>query len=854
MTRPARRFSIILSVAVILSIAPALVAAGQAAPERKPAAAAASVPPRSLTAHLVGHAHIDLSWLWRWEETVADIATFTFRGTLAQMDKLPGLTFAQSQAAIYEAVEKDYPELFQRIARKVKEGTWVPVGGMWVEPDLNMPDGESLARQLLYGKRYFLDKFGVDVKVGWNPDSFGHNGQLPQILRRAGIDSYVFERCPPGPDPTPFFWWEGLDGSRLLGYVPPGWYLVDLREGVRKILEDARKNTGVKDFLLLYGAGDHGGGPRDTDIAAIKKYRNDPNEPRLVFDVPERYFKKIAEKAADFPVVKRELNFTFPACYTTQAETKKNNRQLESLLLAAENFSAVAVTSGYRDYYPERDLDEAWKIVLRNQFHDILDGSSIGPVYDEVAGFYGQARQRGERALDFSLETISNAIDTRGEGFPVVVYNPLSWERTEPAFAEVVVPPDAKTARAWDGAVRITDSEGNGVPVQVLEKRAEGGATVFRVVFTAEAVPSLGYKLYRVIPSEKAWSGENTLRAGARELENEFLRVRLDAKTGWVKSLFDKTAKREVLAGPANVLEAIEDEPESMSAWELGLKDTVGRAGEGGAAFELVERGPVRVVLRVKSRFRDSIFEQDLTLYRGLPRLDCRLRLDWRERNIMIKAAFPLDLKAPAARFEIPYGSIVRPADGTEVPALRWVDVSEESGEYGVSLLNDCKYGFDVKGNVMRMSVVHGATSPDPEADRGRHELLYSLLPHRGDWKSAETTRRGMELGRPLIVRVPLVHGGTLPKIHSFVRVEPGNVVLSALKKEIGYAERGLILRLYEIQGEKTEARVEFPWPVEAEETDLIERPAGKPVGSGTAISVPLAPYEIKTIRVTRKG
>ena len=848
----ALRALVIISAVVALSITPVLIAAGQAAPKRKPAAA--PVPSRSLAAHLVGHAHIDLSWLWRWEETVADIATFTFKGTLAQMDKLPGLTFAQSQTAIYEAIEKDYPDLFQRIARKVKEGTWVPVGGMWVEPDLNMPDGESLARQLLYGKRYFLDKFGVDVKVGWNPDSFGHNWQLPQILRRAGIDSYVFERCPPGPDPTHFFWWEGVDGSRVLGYVPPGWYLADLRGGVRKTLEDARKNTDVKDFMLLYGAGDHGGGPRDTDITAIKKYRNDPNEPRLVFDVPEAYFKRIIEKAADFPVVKRELNFTFPACYTTQAETKKNNRQLESLLLAAENFSSIAVTSGYRDYYPERDLDEAWKVVLRNQFHDILDGSSIGPVYDEVADFYGQARVRGERALDFSLETISNMIDTRGEGFPVVVYNPLFWERTEPAFAEVVVPPDAKTARPWDGTVRMTDSEGKDIAVQVLEKRAEGTDTVFRVVFIAEAVPSLGYMLYRVIPSRKAWAEENTLRATARELENESLKVGLDPKTGWVKSLYNKATGREVLAGPANVLEAITDEPESMSAWELGLKGMVGRAGEDGATIEVVERGPVRAVVRVKSRFRDSVFEQDLTLYRGLPRLDCRLRLDWRERNIMIKAAFPLNLKTPAARFEIPYGSIVRPVDGTEVPALRWVDVSEESAEYGVSLLNDSKYGFDVKDNVLRLSVIHGATSPDPEADRGKHELLYSLLPHRGDWKSAETTRRGMELNSPLVVRVPLVHGGMLAKVHSFVRVRPGNVVLSALKKEMGYAERGLVLRLYEIHGVKTEAKVEFPWPVEAEEADLIERPAGKPLGSGTAILVPLAPYEIKTIRVTRKG
>jgi len=812
-----------------------------------------SVPPRSLTAHLAGHAHIDLSWLWRWEETVADIARFTFSGTLAQMDKMPGLTFAQSQAAIYEAVEKAFPELFARIAAKIREGTWIPVGGMWVEPDVNMPDGESLARQLLYGKRYFLDKFGFDVKVGWNPDTFGHSWQMPQILRKAGIESYVFERCPPGPDPTHFFWWEGLDGSRVLGYVPPGWYLADLRDGTRKILEGARKNTDLKDFLLLYGAGDHGGGPRDTDIEAIEKFRDDPNEPRLAFASPEAYFKMIAGQGAGFPVVRRELNFTFPACYTTQAKTKKNNRGLESLLLSAEKFSAVAVTSGYRDYYPERDLDEAWKIVLRHQFHDILDGSSIGPVYDEVEGFYTQARERGERALDFSLETISNMIDTRGPGVPVVVYNPLFWERTEPAIAEVDVPPDAKNGRPWTGTVGMTDGNGKSIPVQILDRRGEGERTVFRVLFMAESVPSLGYRLYRLVPSKDGWDGPKTVRAGAREIENEFLRVRLDPKTGRIENLFDKAAGREVLAGPGNVLEAVADEPESMSAWELGLKDLVGRAGDGGAAIEIVERGPIRAVLRIKTRFRESTFAQDLILYRGLPRLDCRMALDWRERNVMIKAAFPLNLKAPSARFEIPYGSIARPADGTEVPALRWIDVSEASGDYGVALLNDSKYGFDVKGGTMRMSVIHGPTSPDPEADRGRHELLYSVFPHQGDWKAAGVTRKGLELGNPLIVRVPLSHAGPLPESSSFLRVGPSNVILSAVKKEMGYAERGLILRLYEIHGDAVEAKIEFPWEVTGAETDLIERPAGKALGAGTSISVPLAPYEIKTIRVARK-
>ncbi|MEW5901387.1 MAG: hypothetical protein AB1715_08010, partial [Acidobacteriota bacterium] len=265
--------------------------------------------PRDLTAHLIGHAHIDLAWLWRWEETVHDIATHTFRGTLAQMDKMPGLTFAQSQAAVYEAIEKHYPELFAVIKERVRAGTWIPVGGMWVEPDLNMPDGESLARQLLYGKKYFAEKFGVDVTVGWNPDSFGHNFQLPQILQKAGIKYYVFERC--APENTTAFWWEGPDGSRVLAYVPPGWYLVDLRSGVKDLLLTAAAAAPLKDFMLLYGEGDHGGGPRPTDLEAIRKFKASRDHPRLEFVSPEDYFRKLEPAGAALPVVKRELNFTF---------------------------------------------------------------------------------------------------------------------------------------------------------------------------------------------------------------------------------------------------------------------------------------------------------------------------------------------------------------------------------------------------------------------------------------------------------------------------------------------------------------------------------------------------------------
>ncbi len=827
-----RRSSFVLG---ILILAAAVLAFGQADKARA----------RDYTARLVGHAHIDLSWLWRWEETVHDIAVQTFKGTLAQMEKMKGLTFAQSQAGLYEAVEREYPALFAAIREKIKDGTWIPVGGMWVEPDLNMPDGESLARQLLYGKRYFLDRFGVDVQIGWNPDSFGHNAQLPQIYNKAGIRYYVLGRC--APDNTPAFRWKGPDGSEVLCYVPPGWYNVGLNEDLRKIVLDAGKNSPLKDFMILYGAGDHGGGPRDSDLEAIRRMRKDRTQPHLEFVNPNEYFRMIEDRKSALPIIARELNYTFPACYTTQAETKKNNRQMESLLTTAEKFSALAVTGGYRDYYPERDLDEAWKIVLRHQFHDILAGSGIGPVYDEVRRFYQDARGRGQRALDFSLETISNAVDTRGEGEPLLVYNPLAWERTD--IVSMALPGPASPAP------KIVDARGTAVPAQVLAPQESGSRALARLIFVADHVPALGYKMFRLLrtgEAEMAAPSDAALRVSSAGLENEFLRIGLDPKTGWITSLYDKTAGRELLRGPA-VLQAIADEPESMSAWELKLKDLIETVGEKGARIEVVESGPVRAAVRVRSMFRGSAFTQDIVLHRGLARVDFRLAVNWQERNVMIKAAFPLAWKPAAADFETPYGSVARPVDGTEVPALRWVDAADPSGRFGMTLVNDGKYGFDMKDNVLRMSIVHGATNPDPEADRGVQETSYALVPHEGSWKEGQALRRGYEYNAALLPRLALVHPGPLPAESAFIKAGPDNVVLSALKKETGYYERAMIVRLYEAFGKKTAATLELPWEVRATETDLIERPLNKPLGDGRTLTIPLEPYEIKTIRLERK-
>ncbi len=797
--------------------------------------------PRDYTAHLIGHAHVDLSWLWRWEETVKDVGVRTFAGTLARMAEMPDLTFAQSQAALYEAIENSDPVLFGAIRARIREGTWIPVGGMWVEPDLNMLDGESLARQLLYGKRYFQEKFGLEVKVGWNPDSFGHNLQLPQILAKAGVPYYVLGRGVPAG--TTAFWWEGKGGARVLCYVPPGWYNVSLKDGLRSIIAEAARTSPLKDYLVLYGEGDHGGGPRDSDLALIRSAKRDRAMPRTALAVPEAYFRLLEKQRPDLAVVRNELNPVFPGCYTTQASTKRDNRRGENLLVEAEKFSALAAAGGFRDYYPERDLDEAWKIVLRNQFHDILDGSSIGPVYDDTAQFYREAFTRGRRALDFSLETIANGIDTRGDGVPVVVFNSLAWERTEPVIVEI----------PFTGPFRIVDSRGGDTPYQFVSGGGGSSRSLRRVVFTAEGVPSLGYRTYRLGPVDRDPVFKTAVSAGPETLENEYFKITLDPKRGWIISLYDKANGREALHGPANVLQAVADEPSAMSAWELGLKDPLAMIGEEGAKVEVLESGPVRAVVRVSSTFRGSSFRQEITLQARMPRLDIRTNLDWQERNVMIKAVFPFRVQADRAEFEIPFGSITRPADGAEAPAIRWIDVSEDDGSYGVSLLNDSRYGFDVRAGTARLSVIRGAVYPDPEADRGLHELTYALYPHKGTWKEAGSVRRGYELNNPLLPRTVMTHPGTLPAETSFVRVDAANIILSAVKMEAGYNARGLIFRFYETAGQRTDVNVELPWVGVATEADLIERP-GKTIGQA-AKTLPLSfePYEIKTIRVVRK-
>jgi alpha-mannosidase len=796
---------------------------------------------KRLTIVATGNSHIDMAWLWPWTETV-EVVRNTFRSALDLMREYPDFTFTASSAQAYVWMEEKYPDLFREIQQRVKEGRWEIVGGMWVEPDLNLPSGESLVRQVMLGKRYFQQKFGVDVKIGWNPDSFGYNWQLPQIYKKCGMDYFVTQKIYWN-DTTKIqhklFWWEAPDGSRILTYFPH-----DYANGIDppRMAEDLAAYAPALggEMMHLYGVGDHGGGPTRTMLdTALRLQAPGTVYPKLRFGTAARFFDDLQKRlgSLDVPTVRDELYLEYHrGVQTTQAETKKRIRRSEDLLLNAEKFSALASL----DAYPQASLERAWQRLLFDEFHDIMPGSGIAQNYVDAKRNLEDVGLAGREALNGALESIAARVDTSGAGVPVLVFNPLAWPRTE--VIEIAAPPGAADATA------VVDSTGKPVESQAL---AAG-----RLLVKA-SVPALGYSTFYVRGAQPAALSD--LHATADSLENQFLRVQIDPKSGCMTSLFDKRSGTEALAAGAcgNLLQTFVDKPEKWDAWNIDA-DFEKQHWDLNQADEvtLAESGPLRAVIRVKNHFQNSTFVRDITMYAGVPRVDVKMQAEWHEKHILLKVGFALSASNDNATFEIPYGSIERPTTRRtpaeqakfEVPALHWADLSDAT--HGFSLLNDCKYGYDAKGNVLRLSLLRSPEWPDPHADEGHHEFTYSLYPHGAGWREAGTVRRGYELNYPLLPLAAANHPGTLPAEHEYLEAAEDNVVVTAVKK----AEDGssLVIRYYESGGKKGDVHLRLPAQASAvEETDLMERPLhALPVG-GTGVTVPTGPYEIKTLKVT---
>jgi len=824
---------------------------------------------QKMTWHLTGNSHIDAAWLWPWTETV-DAVKRTFGTALQLMYEYPHYTYTQSAAQYNEWMAQKYPDLNDQIKQRIKDGRWEIVGGMWVEPDLNMPDGESLVRQLLVGKRWYKQAYGVDVRIGWNPDSFGYTWQLPQIYKKSGVDYFVTQKMTWNDTnqlPFKLFWWESPDGSKVLAYFPHD-YANNNLDPVRlahDTVQARERAPGMADMMDLYGIGDHGGGPTRA-ILDQGDHWSMPSMPakvmpQIVFGTAQSYFDQVnlqnAEDPKDgkiapdspvwnyqsiakgykpptpvagkiaIPTWKSELYFEYHrGVMTTQAHHKHNMRTSEEQVLNAEKWASLAWLDGRS--YPGSELTEDWKKVLFNQFHDLAAGSGIGIIYKDAQKDYDVVRWSTNEISTKSISRLDESIDTEGDGIPVVVYNPLGWDRS--------------------GTVKVS-VQGKGKP--------------FEAPLHVSHVPALGYKVEfvggnkhvdnfgGVTPSESA----STIA-----LDTQRLHLTVDKTTGCITSLYETTSRFETIANGAcgNQLQFFKDTPKDYDAWNIdpGTLDmppaTIAKAD----SVELIKLFLVPDAIRVTYHWQNSKFVQTISIPDDADYVDIENDIDWHESHILLKAAFPLAATGPFATYEIPYGEIERPTTRNnswekaqfEVPAMRWADLGD--GKHGLSILNKDKYGYDAVGNLLRITLLRSPKWPDPEADMGHQHFRYALFPHAGTWKDALTVRHGWEYDYPLQTAVTTAHAGTLPASHSFASVAPDNVVLTAVKK--AEDSNGLIFRVYEWAGKS--ATVEFhvpPGATGASVTNLMEQAEGSPLPvEGDTVKAPIKPYEILTIRV----
>jgi len=859
------------------------------------------------TIHLTGNSHIDAAWLWPWTEAV-DVVRRTFGTALQLMNEYPGYTFTQSAAAYNEWMADKYPSMNAEIKQRIAEGRWEIVGGMWVEPDLNMPDGESLVRQLLVGKRWYKQAYGVDVRIGWNPDSFGYNWQLPQIYKKSGVDYFVTQKMTWNDTnqlPFKLFWWQSPDGSKVLTYFPDGYGNEDLRPlHLGDDLSAARKLApGMTELEDLYGVGDHGGGPTRAMLdegfhwaapspESVAANGGTPVTPKFEFGTAQSFFSAIEKQIApqspvwnyqsiakgyaappevpgkvSIPTWDSELYFEYHrGVYTTQAMHKHNMRVAEEEMLNAEKFSSLAWVLAGRGY-PSDEITEDWKKVLFNQFHDLAAGSGIAVIYKDAQKDYDWVRMSTDEISSTALQTIAQRIDTRLQSMvtnsiPIVVWNPLGWDREGGFTVTAQGFSDAVTAFAW--GVRPGDRISM---ARIVAKDPATGA--FKLSISGLSVPAFGYRTIYLLPAinePKEPTAPNPTSASFK-ISDEHISVEVNKQTGCITSLttsiiVDGEGPQFVdRSSCANQLQFFKDTPKQYDAWNIdpGTLDAAPITIDKADSVELADENSGEPAIRVTYHWQNSKFVQTISLNGDI--VDIDNDIDWHEKHVLLKAAFPLAVTSDFATYEIPYGTIQRPTTRNnswekaqfEVPAMRWADLSGAGPDgkvHGLSILNQDKYGYDAAGNVLRITLLRSPTWPDPDADQGEHHFHYALYPHAGTWKDALTVRHGWEYDYPLQAVVTTAHPGSLPPEHSFASVEPDNVVLTAVKK--AEDANALIFRMYEWAGKDSTAKISIPpGATGATVTNLMEQPEGDPLRiDHDTVSVPIHPYEILTVRV----
>jgi alpha-mannosidase len=835
---------------------------------------------KQFTLYFVSNAHIDAAWLWRYIETI-QVCRNTFSSVLHMMDVRPDLTYAQSAAAYYSWMEENYPEVFNGIKQRIKDGRWEVVGGMWIEPDCNLPSGESWMHQLLYSQNYFKKNLGVEAKIGWNPDSFGYDWNMPEFYQNSGIDAFITQKIGwNDTDVFPYrvFWWQSPDSSRILSYFPFD-YVNEISDPYRLVdwMRQFEANTGFTDMMVLFGIGDHGGGPSLEMMKRIDHLKTLDIYPKIEFGTTAGYLRWLkSQDLSAVPTWDSELYLEYhQGTFTTQSETKKGNRKSEVLMTNAEKFSTIATMYGRE--YENRDLETAWRDVMFNQFHDVLPGSGIRENYIDAAKRYEQVYEIGDYQLNNSLGQIEEHINTSAikgktvtgesrhgdalagkkvvvESKPIVVFNPLSWTR-----CDVV---KLKLPQGESSFYSIYDSEGKEIASQIIRSSEYSR----EITFIADSVPPVGYKVYE-LRAEKPHTMPPVLKVDSTSLENQFYKVVVDPDSGWVKSIYDKKNGKEVLSGYGNRLQFLEDKPKQWDAWNIGFTGVEYPSKL--RRVEVVEKGSVRVVLRVcreflkpgnvgsfpTDDFPSSFFKQDIILYNGIDRVDFGIDADWWETHVMLKVVFPLNVHDSSATYEIPYGSIARATIPTnsweraqfEVPAERWADMSQNG--FGVSLLNQAKYGYDTKGSVMRLSLLRSPVWPDPTADRGEHEIEYAIYSHDGTWRDGGTVQQGYDYNYPLIACIGTAHKGKLPLSYSFIKLTPSNLVLTVAK--VAEASDAWVIQWYDASGMESNADLVLPQaPKRVVESNFLEEDGRPLVFDGQHVRLVTKKNSVTTIKV----
>jgi alpha-mannosidase len=796
--------------------------------------------PTTPSVGIVGHCHIDIAWLWPVQESIRKAAK-SFATILDLMDDYPDFRFQQSQPWLYDVIETHYPELLTRLKKRVKEGRWEPNGGMWVEADCNVTGGESLVRQFLEGRKKTRELFGYTGDTLWLPDVFGYSAALPQILEKCGIKNFVTSKINWGDTnrfPCDTFHWEGIDGTRIfthyintmgefMGYNAPV-----LPEASQHTWNRVQHKETQETTLSSVGWGDGGGGPSREMCEYAARMKDVEGCPKTEWVNVSKFLKRLREAPVSRPTWVGELYLEYHrGTYTTQARTKRFNRTLEIMLREVELLSAMAMAYGFD--YPADALQTHWRTLLTNQFHDIIPGSSIRKVYEVAEAEYVEMEKSLKALWRGALETLGAQLHPDSEGRGYVVSNPLSWARED-----IVLVPDV-------GGQGACDNEGRALSCQGTE---EGLAVL---------VPTGSLSVTPVAVRERSGDNASPFNYSGKGLETPHYNIAFD-RTGVITQLYDKDARREIVTPGKNLnqLYTAEDMPLFWDAWDIDryYRDHVSPVNEL-VSRELVADGPLFLVIRTTWRVgRASTLTQDLVVYAHTRRIDFITHLDWQEEHTLLKVGFGIDVHSSQIRSEIQFGHVLRDTHENtswdqarfESCAHKWVDLSE--GNYGVALLNDCKYGYDTLDGQVSLTLMKSPRAPDEKADVGEHDFTYALLPHDGPFSVDTVVREAYALNAPMRA-IPLESAAGEARALDFCKVSDPNVIVEAVKK--AEADDATIVRLYESGNTRGDVTVSFGRPVKKAYTcNLMEEESESLKLRNDDVSFSILPFEIKTLMV----